>query len=108
MADFKEFWNALTGNIKEYATSKWKDYLNDVISDGNAFLDKTKEDIKRWTIQLSKKELTKKDFEWLLEGKKDLAEMEALKQKGLDLAEIERCRDGLLNVVLNTALNIFT
>jgi hypothetical protein len=47
-------------------------------------------------------ELSKKDFEWLLKSKKDLAEMESLKQKGLAQARIDRLKTALLQSVIGS------
>jgi len=107
MADFNEYWNVLKVNIKDYAKENWKEYSNAVVKDGNTFLKKTKKDVERWTKLLAEGKLLKEDFEWLLKGKKDQAEMEALKQAGLARARIDRCRKGLLNVVFKTTLDFF-
>lgn len=108
MPDFEKFLDALKGNIREYAEEDWKGHVDDLISDGSAFLDKTKEDLKGWATQLAEGSLSKDDFMWLVQGKKDLAEMEALKQAGLALVELDRCRKELLDLVVNTAFDAFT
>jgi len=107
MTDFTNFLDVLRGNIKDYAVDNWKEHLGAVVSDGSAFLDGTREDMERWTKQLAKGELSKEDFRFLVLGKKDLMEMEALKQAGLALVRVDRCRKGLLDLVVNTALDAF-
>lgn len=79
MPSFDEFLNALKENIEEFARANWNEYVNAVVDDSDAFLNKAKKDMERWTGLLAMGQLTKEDFEWHVNGKKDLAEMEALK-----------------------------
>ena len=52
-------------------------------------------------------ELTPDDFTWLVQGKRDLAEMEGLKQAGIALARVDRFRSSLLDTVVGTAFDVF-
>ena len=83
MATFDEFFQALQTELVEFADYSWKTYKNAAAKDGKAFIEKSKIDLERWTKMLAKGDLTRDDFEWLMVGKKDLAELVALKQKGL-------------------------
>ena len=51
--------------------------------------------------------MSKKDFEFLLKGKKDLAEMEALKQLGLSKIRINKIKDGVIGIVVGSAFKTF-
>jgi hypothetical protein len=108
MPDFNEFLNTLKINIKEFAENNWRDHLEDVISDGSEFLRKTEDDMKRWTRLLAEGSLTPADLKFLVLGKKDLAEMEALKRAGLALVQVDKCRNGIIDLVVGTALDVFT
>jgi hypothetical protein len=63
--------------------------------------------LRRWTKLLAQGDLSKDDFEWLVAGKKDLAEMEALKQTGLALVRLERFQNALISLVIDTAFETF-
>ena len=52
--------------------------------------------------------LSQDDFKWLVLGKKDLAEMKALERAGLALVQIDKCRNGIIDLVIGTALGVFT
>jgi hypothetical protein len=107
MPDFSKFFNALSGKIADYAAESWKEYSEEVVKDGGAFLEKAKDDLERWSKELAEGKLSKEDFGWLVQGKKDLAEMEALKQAGLAKAQIDRCKNDILSMVIDTAFKIF-
>jgi hypothetical protein len=42
-----------------------------------------------------------------VQGKKDLAELEALEQAGLSLARLEEFRNTLVGLVIDTAFTVF-
>lgn len=107
MADFNDFLESLKKGLEELIKKNWKEVKDAAEKDGNAFFDKTKEDLKRWTKLLAQGDLSQDDFEWLVVGKKDLAEMEALKQAGLALVRLERFQNALISLVIDTAFDIF-
>ncbi len=107
MPDFNDFWENLKNGLTELVEENWKEFKDAAEKDGNAFYDKTKKDLKRWTKLFAQGDLTKDDFEWLLAGKKDLAEMEALKQAGLALARVEKFQNAIISLVIDTAFDTF-
>jgi hypothetical protein len=107
VATFKEFLDILKTETEKVVRAEWKDCREAALKDGQAFVEKTKADLERWTGLLAAGSLSREDFEWLLQGKKDLAELEALKQAGLAQARLDRFRDTILGVVTQTALRVF-
>jgi hypothetical protein len=107
MADFNNFWESIKKGLEEVTEKNWKEFREAAEKDGNAFLDRTKEDLRRWTKLLAQGDLSQDDFEWLVAGKKDLAEMEALKQAGLALVRLERFQNALISLVVDTAFETF-
>lgn len=107
MADFNDFLKSLENGIKELALTNWKEVENAAIADGQAFVNKTKADLERWTQLLASGALTKDDFEWLIAGKKDLAQMQALEKAGLSLVRAQRFQNSLISLVINTAFKTF-
>jgi len=105
MALFAEFLAALKANIFQYAKENWQEHAASVMDDAEAFIEKAKADLERWLLLLEGGGLTKGDVAWLIEGKKELAEMNALKQIGLTKVKIDRCRRGILDVVKKTLLD---
>lgn len=107
MAAFDDFIEELKTEIVEFAEYSWKAYKNAAIKDGKAFLEQSKADLERWTKMLAKGDLTRDDFEWLMVGKKDLAELVALKQKGLAKVALDRFTNGLIDTIVSTAFKTF-
>jgi hypothetical protein len=107
MAAYKEFLAALETGIRDLAAKTGKEFAKDAQSDAREFLTKTEEDLKRWTKLLAKGQLTKDEFEWLVEGKQDLAKMRALKLAGLAQVRIDRFRNALMDLIVDTAFAVF-
>jgi hypothetical protein len=107
MADFARFLEELTAQLAELAEQQWTAYRDAAISDGTAFVDKIKADLERWSQLLASGALTKDDFAWLVQGKKDLAELEALEQAGLALERLDQFRTALIKLVIDTAFSVF-
>jgi hypothetical protein len=107
MGRFEAYLETLSARIEGLAKSELDDFFDLAVRDGNDFLEKTRVDLERWTMLLAKGELTKGDFEWLVKGKKDLATLEALRQKGLALARLDGFRASLVETVVRTAFDLF-
>jgi hypothetical protein len=107
MSRFDDFRGLLTRRIAELAAEDWKDYRKEATRDARSFVDKTREDLERWTALLAEGKLSKEDFEWLLLGKKDLADLEALKRAGLTRARLQRFRTALIKLIAGTAFETF-
>lgn len=100
MINFQTFIENLKDDLKSSAPEFGVDLWDALIEDGLDFVHKTREDIEKWSHQFAQGELTKDEFEWLMLAKKDLAEMQALKQKGLALARIDHYKDAITYSVL--------
>lgn len=107
MPDFKDFLDTLAERIGSLAVGSLKDFKAAITKDGKAFLEKAKQDLERWTELLASGQLTKDDFEWLVKGKKDLAELAALKEAGLAKARLDKFRSSLVELVIGTAVEKF-
>ena len=107
MASFDDFISELKTELTEFAEYSWKTYKTAAVKDGKAFIDQSKADLERWTKMLAKGDLTRDDFEWLMVGKKDLAELVALKQKGLAKVALDRFINGLIDTIVSTAFKTF-
>jgi hypothetical protein len=107
MATFDDFSEALKTELTEFADYSWKTYKTAALKDGKAFVAKTKEDLQRWTKMLAEGGLTSDDFEWLVVGKRDLAQLTALKQQGLAKVALDRFVNGLVDTIVSTAFKVF-
>ncbi len=106
MADFDRFLELLKDNLKALAQEHLGDLRDAALRDGQAFVAATRADLERWLALVAEGALTRDDFEWLVQGKKDLAELEALKQAGLAKVRLDRFRSSLVELVVNTAFQV--
>ena len=107
MPNFNDFIVTLKSDLLDFAKENMEEYKDELLKDGTQFVEKTKSDLERWTDALASEALSPKDFEFLLKGKKDLAEMEALKQLGLSKIRITKIFNSLVNVIAGSAVKTF-
>ncbi len=107
MSKFSDFIDAIEGGVKELAKQTLKGFKEDALDDAKQFLGSSEDDLKRWSKLLAQGKLSEHDFEWLVMGKKDVIELLKLKQSGLALVRLDRFKSALLNLVIDTALDIF-
>jgi hypothetical protein len=107
MADFHDFLAELKKGLGDFVDSSWKDFQQAALDDGDAFVTKMASDLERWTALLAQGSLTTQDFEFLVAAKKDLAEMTALKRLGLAQVQLDRFINGVIDLVMHTAITVF-
>ena len=107
MATFDDFWGALTGAVAKLATGALADYKAQVVADGQAFAEKLKSDLAAWTQQLANGQIDQDELQFLINGKRVLAELMALKQKGLARVALDQFFNDLVNTIVTTAIKFF-
>lgn len=107
MAVFDDFWTELQTEFTAFVGSTWGAYVPQALQDGQTFLEKSKNDLIRWTELVAENKLTLEDVEWLVMGKKDLAELLLLTQLGLAKVTLERFINGLLGLIISTLQKTF-
>ena len=65
-----------------------------------------KEATERCTKLLIRCELTRSDFEWLVNSEKDSFKMAALEEAGLALIRIDQFRNSVLNMIVDTVFKM--
>ena len=105
MANFDEILKDLKDNALELIKSTLLDFKDQAREDVNDFLNATKDKLERWTTGLAKGELTKEDFKWLLESQKDLLVMNGLKQAGLAKIQIDKLKNAIVNMIVDTVID---
>jgi hypothetical protein len=96
--------NQIGKDIATLAKTLFKKYAQQAETDGNAFWMKTKQEVEKWLQQLENKAISKKNFQSLVRGESNLAEMEALKQAGLAQVSIDTFIQGVIDIIINAAL----
>ncbi|MBN3264327.1 hypothetical protein [Pectobacterium brasiliense] len=106
MSNFEEIIGALGQEIKNYAQDSWFSYKEAAIKDGMDFVDKLKNDLERWTIQLANQQISKDEFTFLVKAKADLVTLNALKQEGLAKTQYDKFINGLISAVISSVFKI--
>lgn len=103
MPDFKDFAQTAEANLVALVTTDFKDYSQEALKDGKAFVERARKDLERWLVLRSQGQLTDDDLVWLIKSKKDLAELQALKQAGVSVTRLEGFKHDLITLAINTA-----
>jgi hypothetical protein len=106
MKTFMEFWIQLLTNVESFAAENWNDLKQDAIEDSKKFLTEVKDDVQRWISLLAQGHLTHEDLLWLIKGKRDLAQLLYLKEKGLTKPDLDKFFEGLLEIIISTAFKM--
>ena len=104
--DFGKILEQLKKDIVDLAKITMKGYVDEAKKDGLAFLKSTEDKLRRWTDLLINGDLTKEEFEWLLNSQKDLAVMAALKEAGLAAIRVDQFKSSLLNLIADTVFHL--
>jgi hypothetical protein len=107
MSQFDAFYGLVRGGVVDMAKGDLKQYLQQGKADADQFLQSTQDDLKSWTKALANGDLSKDEFEFLLRGKADLAEMHALTQAGIAAVQVQKFRDALIDLVIDSAFKVF-
>jgi hypothetical protein len=88
---------------KDLANILFKKFVNEATGDTQAFLGASKDGVARAGLLFAEGKIDRDDLEDLILGKKDLAAMHALKQKGLASATIDTFTNGVLQILVDAA-----
>ena len=98
--DYKKIFETILKKCKPLAESFGLDLAESFKKDISDFLRNI--ELEKIIVELTNKEITKAEFESLLKGKMDLAEMILLKNAGLSLVEINKFKNNLLQIIIET------
>lgn len=100
--DIKSILSELKNKIADLAKTTVKEFANEAATDGKQLVDTMENDLKRWTQQLADNQITPLDFKTLVLAQKDLIEMSALKRAGLALARIDKFKNEVFSLIVDT------
>jgi hypothetical protein len=107
MSKIDEFLNLVRGGAVGLATDYVKGAKQRGVDDMVAYATARKADVERWAGLLEHGEISAEDFRQLLQGLRDGAEIRGLRVAGVELARLQRLRDALVNLVINSAVKTF-
>jgi DNA topoisomerase VI subunit B len=104
MPSTKAILKSIEEQSKTLAELLIKEFTKQAVADTKDFLEKSRDDIERWAGELAREEIDEDDLASLMRGKKDLAEMRALKQAGLAQVSIDTFTNGVLEIAINAIM----
>ena len=101
--DIGSIFKSVEDQSKALAEKLFKQYTHQALIDVRDFLEKSKDALRRWVEDLDRGDIDKDEFESLIKGQADVAEMRALKQAGLAVVQIDTFTNGVLDIIVNAA-----
>ena len=106
MKTFVDFWIQLITNVESFAADKWNEIKEEAVEDSKDFLTSVKNDVQRWISLLAEGKLTSDDLLWLIKGKREVAQLLFLKEKGLAQPDLDKFFEGLIEIIISTAFKL--
>ena len=107
MADYEVFVDKLKEKMAELGKGKFKELMDSSKDELEAFFKDSEDDLKRWTAALAKGELTRDDFEWLVESRQGALEVKLLKLKGIAKVKYDRFKNAIIDTIVDTVFEVF-
>jgi hypothetical protein len=99
--NFDKVFDGVLQQSKDLGKTLFRQYSTQASQDARDFLTRSRESLQRAATLLAEGKIDRDDFEDLVRGKADLAQMRALKQAGLASAAIDTFTNGVLNIFIN-------
>lgn len=100
--DFNQIFQNLEKGVESVAKDSLKNYEDQAKTAGKQALDDMKDNLQRWAIEVENGAMNKEDLEFLLQGEEALDKLVALKEAGLAAVQIDKFKNGLINMIIGT------
>jgi hypothetical protein len=97
MSNVNDFLPSLEKNMIDYINASWNSDKSLIEQNIKDFIAESKQDLEKWTLLLLDGMLSKKDYEWLVQSKADLARLIILK----NITIAKSAADSLINALLD-------
>ena len=104
--DYQAVLVTLKDGVTDLATTNVHSYLNEAKADGLKLVDSLKTDIHNWGLELAAGKMSANDVEFLVMAKKELIQMNALKQVGLGQVKVDEFKNSILRLIVKTLVNL--
>lgn len=94
--DFKKCTDNIIKDVSDYTKGRFKDVSDSLVDNTKVFLKENSNDLQHWSNQLVKGDLTREEFNFLIQSKKELLDIKLIAD--LEIIKIEK--DKLLQEVL--------
>lgn len=103
---FDQIYELLKKNVASVAKDTVTDYETEAKKDGQQALENMKENLGHWAQEVENGAMTAEDLRFLLNSEAGLDEMIALKEAGLAAVQVDKFKDGLINMVIGTVTGL--
>jgi len=104
--DFEKLLKELKEEIITEAKEKFGNEGKLILGDLQAYLDSSKEKLKKWSTLFVKGLIDKDELEWLLKSQKDLLVMRALVKAGVNSIKAGHFKNKIISIVLNKLVSM--
>ena len=94
--------NTIKTGITDLAQGTLEDYVSQVESDAKSITDAISGKIESWKEELISGDLTPDDVAFLIKGNSELMAINALTQAGIAKIELDKFKEGVVNIIVNT------
>ena len=102
--DFKELFATIKVDILDLFKDRFDQEGTQIKKDIDLFLENSKEKLERWTVLLSQKAITPKEYELLLQSQKDLLIIESLQKAGISKIKIGLFKNAAIKIIVTKAI----
>ena len=106
MAIFDDFLASVKGGLGDLVSNTIGDFADSAKERAENFLTETQEDLKKWVKQLADGEISQDDFEFLVKGKAEVGQINALLELGAAKVAVDNFRMGFIQLLKDSALGL--
>ena len=104
--DFEELLKLLKEELLKVLGEGFSEYKEESKEDIEAFLEESKVKLERWTKLLVSKDLTVKDYEWLVKSQKDILVLKALYKAGASKRRLGHLKNKIIKTIVETVVKV--
>jgi hypothetical protein len=104
MSPFDQFLDEFQTELAQLVQTEFQDFADAAMADARRFVEHFRADLQRWTLELAALKLSPDDFAFLVQSKKDLAVLHALREKDLSRETLEDFSQRLAQVIVHSAV----
>ena len=106
MAIYDDFLEAVKNGLGDLVGDTIGDFANSAKDRAEDFLAEAAEDLKKWVKQLADGEISQDEFEFLVEGKAELGQINALLEIGAAKVAVDKFRIGFVQLLKDSATGL--
>lgn len=100
--DIKPIIDSLYSDIIKLGKASLKEHIREATADAKVIVERAGDDLERWMNLLATNELSKREFVSLVEGQKDLFQMQALKRAGLAQIKLDEFKKNVVSLITSS------